>query len=60
MPHLITNSGAKQAHPLYKQRTNAKSDKASAKDLDKTTAIPKSYDAVKSVVASDAAKPKKK
>jgi hypothetical protein len=53
MPHLITNPGAKQTHPLYKNKSNGKPEKMAEKEPEKTTAIPRTYDAIKSAAGAD-------
>jgi hypothetical protein len=59
MPHLITNPGCRQCHPLYKQKSNGKQDTASVHgkkaydNTEQTTAIPKTYDAIKSAAGAD-------
>ena len=55
MPHLITNPGSRQSHPLYKTKSmgNAMSAKSRADSPEKTTAIPKTYDAIKSAAGAD-------
>jgi hypothetical protein len=53
MPHLITNPGAKQTHPLYKHKSMGKPEKMAEKEPEKTTAIPRTYDAIKSAAGAD-------
>ena len=57
MPHLITHASERQAHPLYpNKRTchhNVGNAKARAGSPEKTTAIPKTYDAIKSAAGAD-------
>ena len=55
MPHLITNKSERQAHPIYpnKRNTNSMTAKARAESPEKTTAIPKTYDAIKSAAGAD-------
>ena len=57
MPHLITNKSERQAHPLYpNKRTchhNVGNAKARAESPEKTTAIPKTCDAIKSAAGAD-------
>ena len=55
MPHLVTNPGAKQHHPLYRKQTtgNSMSAKKREESPKKTTAIPKTYDAIKSAAGAD-------
>ena len=58
MPHLITNAGARQTHPLYKQKSSPQGEamgkKGPEKGPDKTEHIPKTYDAIKSACGADA------
>ena len=58
MPHLITNAGARQTHPLYKQKSSsqhtAMGKKGPEKGPDKAEHIPKTYDAIKSACGADA------
>ena len=56
MPHLITNKGERQAHPLYPNKRERSSMVAGKKPVDnpeQTTAIPKTYDAIKSAAGAD-------
>jgi hypothetical protein len=56
MPHIITNASERQAHPLYPNKRsnhNSMSAKARAESQEKTTAIPKTYDAIKSAAGAD-------
>ena len=56
MPHLITNASERQAHPLYpnkRTKNHNMTDKQHAEMSDKTTAIPKTYDAIKSAAGAD-------
>ena len=55
MPHLITNPGSRESHPLYKKKSIGKSmsAKSRADSPEKTTAIPKTYDAIKSAAGAD-------
>ena len=59
MLHLITNPGSRQTHPLYKQKSakahtvREKSPTAGVNGEEKTTAIPKTYDAIKSAAGAD-------
>ena len=53
MPRLVTNLGAKQMHPLYKRKSNGKPEKMAEKEPEKTTAIPRTYDAIKSAAGAD-------
>ena len=55
MPHIITNKGAKQAHPLYpnaRERHHMEAGKR-AESPEKTTNVPKTYDAIKSAAGAD-------
>ena len=59
MPHLITNPGSRQTHPLYK-KTSVKAHNVSEKNPtagvngeEKTSAIPKTYDAIESAAGAD-------
>ena len=49
MPHLITNIGSRQSHPLYKKKCSCNGAKGMdrEKSPEKTESIPKSYDAIK-------------
>ena len=56
MPHLITNASERQAHPLYpnkRTKNHNMTDKNTQKCQKKTTAIPKTYDAIKSAAGAD-------
>ena len=56
MPHLITNKSERQTHPIYpnkKSMGNSMSAKSRADSPEKTTAIPKTYDAIKSAAGAD-------
>ncbi len=56
MPHLISNPGARQTHPLYKTKSNGNSTASGKKandNLEQTAAIPKTYDAIKSAAGAD-------
>ena len=56
MPHLITNKSERQTHPLYpNKRSNHHSmtAKARAESPEKATAIPKTYDVIKSAAGAD-------
>jgi len=63
MPHIITNPGAKQHHPLYRNKSkdtgNNMSTRKREESPEQTTAIPKTYDAIKSAAGADM-KPKGK
>ena len=58
MPHLITNVGAPQTHPPYKEKSSPQQvpigKKAPDKGPDKTEHIPKTYDAIKTAAGADA------
>ena len=57
MPHLISNPGSRQSHPLYKNNCSCKhhnmknidgvSNTEKEKSPEKTESIPKTYDAIK-------------
>ena len=55
MPHIISNPGAKQHHPLYKTKSKGFSmtEKKRDESPEQTTAIPKTYDAIKSAAGAD-------
>ena len=55
MPHLIANPGCRQTHTLYKKQStgNSMSAKSRAESPEKTTAIPKTYDAIKTAAGAD-------
>ncbi len=57
MPHLITNASERQSNPIFpnkKKPNNSMSAKARADSPEKhTTAIPKTYDAIKSAAGAD-------
>ncbi len=55
MPHLITNPESRETHPLYTKKSMGHSitSKAHAEMSEKTTAIPKTYDAIKSAAGAD-------
>ncbi len=56
MPHLITNASERQSNPIFpnkKKSNNSMSAKARADSPEKTTAIPKTYDAIKSAAGAD-------
>ena len=61
MPSIITNKGAKQAHPLYPNARERHSMEAGkrAESPEKTTNVPKTYDAIKTAAGADM-KPKGK
>ncbi len=58
MPHLITNVGARQTHPLYKKKSSPQQGpigkKGPEKGPEKTEHIPKTYDAIKTAAGADA------
>ncbi len=56
MPHRITNPESRETHLLYKKKSMGHSitSKAHAEMSEKTTAIPKTYDAIKSAAGADA------
>ncbi len=57
MPHLITNASERQSNPIFPNKNkpnNSMSAKARADSPEKnTTAIPKTYDAIKSAAGAD-------
>ncbi len=56
MPHLISNPGARQTHPLYKRKCNGTSmasGKKANENPEQAAAIPKTYDAIKSAAGAD-------
>ena len=56
MPQLITNMSERQTHPLYpnkRNNNNSMTAKARAESPEKATAIPKTYDAIKSAAGAD-------
>ena len=57
MPHLITNASERQANPIFRNKRtchhNVGNAKARAESPEKTTAIPKTYDAIKSAAGAD-------
>ncbi len=55
MPSIITNKSEKQLHPLYpNKRERAFSGSGKRADSpEQTTAIPKTYDAIKSAAGAD-------
>ena len=56
MPHLITNKSERQAHPLYpnkRERSSMVAGKKPAESPERTTDIPKTYDAIKSAAGAD-------
>ena len=61
MPHLITNPGSRQIHPLYKTKQSKEQGPMGKKGPDKCPEkrehIPKTYDAIKTAAGADT-KPK--
>ena len=57
MPKIITNASERQSHPLYPNKRSNKHHNMTAKEhaemSDKTTAIPKTYDAIKSAAGAE-------
>ena len=57
MPYTITDPGMRQTHPIYHNKSRATSSgkptKTRADSPEKTTAIPKTYDAIKSAAGGD-------
>ena len=57
MPYTITDPGMRQTHPIYHNKSRATSSgkptKMRADSPEKTTAIPKTYDAIKSAAGGD-------
>ena len=56
MPKIITNANERQSHPLYpniRTKNHNMTDKKHAEMSEKTTAIPKTYDAIKSAAGAD-------
>ena len=57
MPHLITNMGSRQTHPLYKTKQSKEpgpmGKKGPDKGPEKTDQIPKTYDAIKTAAGAD-------
>ena len=56
MPQLITNTSERQSNPIFRNKqkqSNSMSAKARAESPEKTTAIPKTYDAIKSAAGAD-------
>ena len=64
MPHLISNPGSRQSHPLYKNNCSCKhhnmknidgaSNTEKEKSPEKTESIPRTYDAIKNASAPQA------
>ncbi len=61
MPHLITNASERQAQPLYPNKRNTSSMIAKRREegQEKSAAIPKTYEVIKSPAGADM-KPKGK
>ena len=56
MPQLITNTCERQSNPIFRNKqkqSNSMSAKARAESPEKTTAIPKTYDAIKNAAGAD-------
>ena len=57
MPHLITHASERQANPIFRNKkthhNNTMSAKEHAEMSEKTIAIPKTYDAIKSAAGAD-------
>jgi hypothetical protein len=56
MPQLITNTSERQSNPIFRNKqkqSNSMSAKARAESPEQTTAIPKTYDAIKSAAGAD-------
>ena len=57
MPYTITDPDKRQLNPIYHNKSRATSDGKSTKmradSPEKTTAIPKTYDAIKSAAGGD-------
>ena len=56
MPKLITNANERQSNPIFRNKqkqSNSMSAKARAESPEQTTAIPKTYDAIKSAAGAD-------
>ena len=56
MPHLITNMSERQVNPIFpskKNQTTPCQQKRGRTAQKKTTAIPKTYDAIKSAAGAD-------
>ena len=56
MPQLITNTSERQSNPIFRNKqkqSNSMSAKARAESPEKTTAIPKTYDAIKNAAGAD-------
>ena len=56
MPQLITNTSERQSNHIFRNKqkqSNSRSAKARAESPEQTTAIPKTYDAIKSAAGAD-------
>ena len=57
MPKIITNASERQSNPIFRNKkthhNNTMSAKEHAEISEKTTAIPKTYDAIKSAAGAD-------
>ena len=57
MPHLITHAKERQSNPVFRNKKtchhNTMTTKEHADMSEQTTAIPKSYDAIKSAAGAD-------
>ena len=56
MPQIITNMSERQVNPIFpskKKPNNSMAAKARADSPEKTTAIPKTYDAIKNAAGAD-------
>ncbi len=58
MPQLITNASERQSNPIFRNKRtcshhNCGNAKARADSPEQTTAIPKTYDAIKSAAGAD-------
>jgi hypothetical protein len=62
MPQIISNKDSRQQHPIYpnKNKDTSMSTKKRSDSPEKTTAIPKTYDAIKNAAGGEMAKPKGK
>ena len=57
MPQLITNTSERQSNPVFRNKKTSHNNSMSAKEhaemSEQTTAIPKTYDAIKSAAGAD-------
>ena len=57
MPHLITHASERQSNPIFRSKkthhNNTMTAKEHAEMSEQTTAIPKTYDAIKSAARAD-------